>query len=86
MKQSEKGPVGTREVLDCIGLTCPHPLMRIKERMAKLAAGDVLEVLTDDPMARTDLPEWCARSGFAILGAEEDGGVMKFLIGKTPPA
>ena len=39
------------EVLDLRGLACPLPVLRTKKALAKKAAGDVVEVLTDDPHA-----------------------------------
>ncbi|MBI5167338.1 MAG: sulfurtransferase TusA family protein [candidate division NC10 bacterium] len=71
------------ETLDCLGLSCPFPLIKIKERMGKLRPGQILEVLVDDPLAKTDVPGWCELMGHKVLKVEEAEGILKFYIKKA---
>jgi TusA-related sulfurtransferase len=50
--------------------------------MDKLAVGDVLEVLADDPAAEEDLKVWAKRTGQKILEIEKTNEGMRFLIQK----
>jgi TusA-related sulfurtransferase len=51
--------------------------------MDKLAIGDVLDVLADDPAAEEDLKAWAKRTGQKILKIEKTDEGMRFLIQKT---
>jgi len=51
--------------------------------MDKLAIGDVLEVLADDPAAEEDLKAWAKRTGQKILKIDKTSEGMRFLIQKT---
>ena len=70
------------QVLDCIGLYCPTPIMKTREEMDKLAIGDILEVLADDPAAEEDLKAWAKRTGQKILEVEKTSEGLRVLIRK----
>ena len=68
------------QVLDCIGLYCPMPIMKTREEMDKLTIGETLEVLADDPAAEEDLKAWAKRAGQKILKIEKTSEGLRFLI------
>ena len=70
------------EKLDCIGIHCPMPIVKITERMRRLDSGQILEVWADDEGAKADIPAWCMGTGNEFIGREEYGDQMKFLIRK----
>jgi len=76
-------PKQANQVLDCIGLYCPMPVIRTKQEMDKLAVGENLEVLADDPAAEEDLKAWAKRTGHKILEIEKINEGLRFLIKKT---
>lgn len=53
--------------LDALGLLCPMPVIRTQDRVARLAPGDVLEVLATDPGAVPDIRAWCRVHGHDYL-------------------
>ncbi|MFO1105907.1 MAG: sulfurtransferase TusA family protein [Amaricoccus sp.] len=59
--------------LDARGYLCPLPVLRARKRLAALAPGRVLRVLTDDPAARIDMPHFCHEAGHALLSDTECG-------------
>jgi TusA-related sulfurtransferase len=61
--------------LDCRGLRCPLPIIRLANSIADVRVGDRLAVAADDPAARPDVPAWCRMRGQEYLGedAAEDG-------------
>jgi tRNA 2-thiouridine synthesizing protein A len=71
------------QILDCIGLYCPMPVIRTKEEMDKIAIGETLEVLADDSAAEEDLKAWAKRTGQKILEIEKTSEGIRFLIKKT---
>lgn len=66
--------------LDCIGLYCPEPLFQTRENIDKLAVGQVLEVVTDDPAAEEDLKRFAKRAGHEVVAFEKREDHMRFLI------
>jgi len=50
--------------------------------MNKLAIGEILEILADDPAAEEDLKAWAKRTGQKILKIEKTNEGMRFLIQK----
>lgn len=71
------------QILDCIGLYCPVPVVRTKQEIDKLALGQTLEVLADDSAAEEDLKAWAKRTGQKILEIEKTSEGKRFLIKKT---
>ncbi len=72
-----------KETLDCKGLSCPMPIMKLAKAMKGLSTGEILEMLGTDPGSAADIPKWCDKSGNELLETKEDeGGVTKFYIKK----
>jgi TusA-related sulfurtransferase len=77
-----KSPKQAHHTLDCVGLYCPAPVLNTRQEMDKLAIGDVLDVLADDPAAEEDLKAWAKRTGQKILEIGKTDEGMRFLIQK----
>ena len=50
------------------------PVIRVQEKVAKLAPGDVVEVWATDPGTRSDIPAWCRINGHRMLDITEREG------------
>lgn len=71
------------ETLDCIGLYCPQPIFQTREALDNLEAGQVLELLADDPGAEEDVKRFAKRTGNVLISFEKmDDGVQRFLLRK----
>jgi len=79
---NSRAPKRAHQILDCIGLYCPTPVLKTRQEMDKLAIGETLEVLADDPAAEDDLKAWAKRTGQKILEIEKTDEGMRFLIQK----
>jgi TusA-related sulfurtransferase len=77
--------MGDRHTLDARRLLCPMPVIRVQEKVAGLAPGDVLEVWCTDPGTRSDIPAWCRINGHQVLDiAERDDELILVLqVGKS---
>ncbi|MCK5029311.1 MAG: sulfurtransferase TusA family protein [Bacteroidales bacterium] len=72
-----------KETLDCKGLSCPMPMMKLAKAIKGLNSGEVLEMLGTDPGTKSDLPKWCEKTGNTIVEeGEAESGVFRFLIQK----
>lgn len=49
--------------IDCRGLRCPLPVIRLANAIADVALGQTMAVVTEDPAARSDVPAWCRMRG-----------------------
>ncbi|MGA7562279.1 MAG: sulfurtransferase TusA family protein [Desulfobaccales bacterium] len=56
-------------VVDARGSSCPGPLMEAKKAIGKVKVGEVLEVLSNDPGTKSDLPLWAQKVGHEFLGS-----------------
>ena len=77
---NSNSPKRAHQTLDCIGLYCPAPVLQTRQEMDKLAIGEILEVLADDPAAEEDIKAWAKRTGQKILKVEKVNEGMSFLI------
>ncbi len=75
-------PKRAHRTVDCIGLYCPMPILQTKQEIDKMAIGEILEVLADDPAAEPDLEAWAKRTGQKILEIDKNDEGMRFLIQK----
>ncbi|MFE2362437.1 cysteine desulfurase/sulfurtransferase TusA family protein [Streptomyces virginiae] len=54
--------------LDALGLRCPQPVIELARAIARVPVGGTVTVLSDDEVARLDIPAWCAMRGHDYLG------------------
>ncbi|MCB5167155.1 aminotransferase class V-fold PLP-dependent enzyme [Streptomyces bambusae] len=74
-------PVAESVVVDALGLRCPQPVIELAKVISTVAVGGVVTVVSDDEVARLDIPAWCAMRGQAYLGeAPADGGGVAYRV------
>jgi TusA-related sulfurtransferase len=69
--------------IDCTGLFCPMPIVKTREAMTQMTAGQVLEMLSDDPASDPDMRSWARNTGHELLDVTRNGAVYRFVIRKT---
>jgi tRNA 2-thiouridine synthesizing protein A len=65
--------------LDCRGMLCPLPVIKLAQAFPELTVGDSIAVLADDPAAATDIPAWCRMRGQELVSAEDGRYVVRKL-------
>ena len=60
------------KTLITLGMKCPKPLFEVHKMIKTLDAGDVLEVVADDPAFKLDIQAWCRRTGHDLLDLRSD--------------
>lgn len=53
--------------LDVRGLSCPGPIVKVKQRMGTLDPGQRLKIYASDPAFAADFKVWCRQSGHALI-------------------
>jgi len=69
--------------VDARGHRCPTPTLRLRRALEDARPNDVVLLLADDPLARIDVPHFCAASGYALLDLTVLEGVVRALVRKT---
>ncbi|MHA7879184.1 MAG: sulfurtransferase TusA family protein [Saccharospirillum sp.] len=70
-------------MLDATGLRCPLPLLRTKQSLNALEAGQTLEVRATDPGSLRDIPAFLSMTTHELLEqTEAPSGCYCFLIRK----
>lgn len=73
----------TAHVVDTRGTRCPYPVIALGRAAASMAPASSIELLSDDPVAVTDVPAWCRMRGAELLDVVEEQGYWRFLVVTT---
>lgn len=68
--------------VDACGLSCPGPIMKLKENMDNLPDGDRIEVTATDPGFSRDAAAWCRTTGNTLVSQTEANGNYTAVIEK----
>jgi TusA-related sulfurtransferase len=61
------------QTLDCMGLRCPQPSLKVTIIASKMKQGDILEVVADCASFEKDMREWCVRARKNFLWVRDEG-------------
>ncbi|WP_329386484.1 cysteine desulfurase/sulfurtransferase TusA family protein [Streptomyces sp. NBC_01351] len=61
-------PVADSVELDALGLRCPQPVIELARAIGTVPVGGTVTVVSDDEVARLDIPAWCGMRGHAYVG------------------
>lgn len=65
------------ETIDVRGLTCPGPIISVRKRLDKLAAGSQVTILVDEPGFINDFQTWCHQSNHQITQVTQNGNFIE---------
>lgn len=68
--------------IDCSGMQCPGPIMKVFETMKEMKDGQVMEVSASDPGFARDIVAWSRRTGNTLLVNERRGDDYVALVKK----
>jgi tRNA 2-thiouridine synthesizing protein A len=70
-------------ILDALGKKCPIPIIMLADRIGEVRVGQTVEVLADDPAAKTDLPAWCALKSHEFVRTTARPAGWSFLVRRS---
>lgn len=76
-------PATAALTIDALGKKCPIPIIMLAERIREVAIGQTIEVLADDPAAKSDLPAWCMLKSQEFVQARELQSGWSFLVRRS---
>ena len=66
--------------LDCKGMYCPMPIVKLKKATKIMEAGQLLKLVATDPGSVRDVPAWAKKTGAEIIETTESDGEYEFII------
>lgn len=67
-------------VLDLRGARCPVPVLKLEAALRRAAPGDRITLLSDDPIARVDVPYAVSSRGHVLKETERTGETVRFTV------
>lgn len=66
------------QTLDCSGLACPMPIIKLSKAFKELPVGNMLKVIATDSGSASDIPAWAKQTGNELLDARKEGDTFVF--------
>ncbi len=68
--------------VDACGISCPGPILKLKNNIDAIAEGEVLEVTATDPGFPRDAEAWCKSTGNRFVSATSNAGLHTVVVAK----
>lgn len=69
--------------LDCKGLNCPMPIVKISRAMKELQPGVTLTVMASDPSFKADVEAWVRKMNQKLTSFSDVDGIQTAVIEKV---
>ena len=66
--------------LDCKGMYCPMPIVKLKKATKTMESGQHVKLIATDQGSTRDVPAWARKTGAKIIETSENGGEYVFII------
>lgn len=66
--------------VDCMGQTCPVPLVEARKAIRKASPGDIVEIVGTHPASKKEIPMAAKAMGLEVISIEEEGERWKIRI------
>lgn len=73
-----------RLIVDACGLQCPGPILKLREKVSTLKAGECIEIMATDSAFTRDVEAWCCSTGNHLLATSCDKGIYRAVVQRGP--
>ena len=80
MGEIDLNSIQADNVGDAGGVSCPGPLLKAKKGMGNVQVGEILEIMSNDPGSKNDIPRWAKKVGHDYIGSLDLDGADRFFI------
>jgi len=80
MTQLDLANVQAAKVVDARGSACPGPLLEAKKAIGTVPVGGVLEIWSNDPGTKKDIPLWAKKVGHEYIGFLAGDGYERIFV------
>lgn len=70
------------QLVDARGLSCPQPVLMLRQALRPLAPTTRVALLATDPMASVDVRAFCLRAGHVLLAEEPAADHTRFIVAR----
>lgn len=75
----ETTPRADRE-LDCRGLSCPMPIIKLTKEIGRVEIGQVVRMVATDPGAKADVEAWARSTRHELLESAAQENIYTFYV------
>lgn len=68
--------------VDGSGLTCPEPLMLLRKCVRSCEKGQLIELISEDPVSLRDVPAYCEFMNHELVAMPDEEHPARYLIRK----
>jgi tRNA 2-thiouridine synthesizing protein A len=69
--------------LDTSGMSCPMPILRLKQTLGGLESGQRVRVIATDPGSQSDFAAFAAQTGNRLVDSQTEGGKFIYIMEKA---
>ena len=80
MGEIDLNAIEAESIVDARGVSCPGPLLKAKKGMGNVQMGQILEILSNDPGSKNDIPRWAKKVGHDYLGVLSIDGADRLFV------
>jgi len=80
LSEQELNDLTPDSMVDARGSACPGPLLEAKKGMGKVPVGGVLEIKSNDPGTKADIPTWAEKVGHEYVGVLSGDGFDRIFV------
>ena len=66
-----------------IGTECSAVLVKLNELIARIEAGEVVHIVSDDATAPVEMAQWTEQTGHSVVDARREGNLFHYLVRKA---
>lgn len=70
-------------LLDVRGFVCPQPQLYTKKCLEKIAPGDMIEIVFDNPSSEESIVSFIENTGDDIVEKHSEGGLYRYKVRKS---
>lgn len=83
MADAQAADGGQVRTLDCRGLLCPVPIIRLSKAVKEIAIGERIAMVATDPGSDPDVKAWEKQTRHKLVSSHHEGNEFHFLVERT---
>ena len=80
MTEVDLASIKAAKIVDARGSACPGPLLEAKKAIGTVPVGGTLEIWSNDPGTKKDIPLWAKKVGHECIGYAEGEGYARIFV------
>ena len=80
MAELDLNSIDVAKVVDARGSACPGPLLEAKKGIGAVQVGQIIEIRSNDPGTKNDIPVWAQKVGHEYLGMITEEGFDRLFV------